>query len=170
MRSPPTAEDVRPALEGRAILPPLAALPVDLAERVADLLRRAGVTYLGGQPSLVLQEEGGDRRLVIEVGAFEFDALAHALHGLALPRPQTHDVAKDLLEAAGVRVERAAVVRREGDVYYALVTVRGGDGQQRDVDARPSDAVNLALRAGAPLYVAEYLLAPPAASSDQPPD
>ena len=85
------------------------------------------------------------------------------LQGHTPPRPLSYDLMRRLLEAGGLRVQQAAVTRLEGDTYFATVTLQTPDGQSVGLDARPSDAVNLALRSGAPLYVAAGLLVGPEA-------
>jgi len=67
-------------------------------------------------------------------------------------RPLTHDFIARLLDAAGVTVERVAVSALKGDTYFATVSVRSGQ-ETREVDARPSDAINLAVRTGVPIFV-----------------
>jgi bifunctional DNase/RNase len=69
-----------------------------------------------------------------------------------------------LLDAGGLRMQQAAVTRLEADTYLATVTLQTPEGRTVDLDARPSDAVNLALRTGAPLYVAAGLLLSPEAA------
>ena len=103
------------------------------------------------------------------VGQAEADALAMHRQGVATPRPLSHDLMKALADAGGMAVERAAITRREGDTYYASLTLRRRGGRSTQVDARPSDAVNLALRAGAPVYVAADLLHEAPAGEATPP-
>jgi bifunctional DNase/RNase len=112
-----------------------------------------------GEPGrrLVLREADGGRELSFVIGAAEANALSMALQGVAVPRPLAYDLMGALLEAHGSRVARVAITRKEGEVYCATITLRRRRGAC-EVDARPSDAVNLAIRAGAPIYVAEHLL------------
>ena len=106
---------------------------------------------------VLLRESGGERVLPIWIGPAEGDALVLRLQGGELPRPLTSDLAASLLEAAGARVERVVVSRLEEKTFYAIVAVSAG-GEVREVDARPSDALNLALRVGAPIFVDETVL------------
>jgi bifunctional DNase/RNase len=78
--------------------------------------------------------------------------------GVDPPRPLSHDLMQHLLEATGIRVEQATITRVEGQIYYASITLRRPRGRAVEVDARPSDAINLALRTKAPILVAEELL------------
>jgi len=107
---------------------------------------------------ILLREKGGERRLPIWVGAPE--AMALALHlGSELPvRPLTIDLAARLLDATHGRVERVLVNRLHEKTFYATIAVENGSGAS-EIDARPSDALNLAVRVGAPIYVAEEVFA-----------
>lgn len=102
---------------------------------------------------------GGDgRRLRIGVGDAEATALAFSLQGHEFPRPMTYQFAAALVEAAGSAVRSVRVTHRTDGIYYAQVMLRGG----ALVDARPSDALNLAATIQAPVYVAAALLDQPA--------
>ena len=105
------------------------------------------------QRIVVLREKRGDRVLPIWIGAGEGNALAVRLRDAATPRPLTADLMAEVVRVLGGRVERAAVMRLDGTTFYATVTV---DGQE--LDARPSDAINLAVRTGAPILVAPEVL------------
>ena len=98
--------------------------------------------------------EGDSRRLFIGVGDAEATALAFSLQGQEFPRPMTYQFMASLVAAAGSAVRSVRVTRRDGQVFYAQVTLRGG----AVVDARPSDAINLAAITGAPVLVASDLL------------
>jgi len=101
---------------------------------------------------MLLKEQTGPRVLPIWIGHPEASALALQLAGRALPRPLTQDLMARLVEAAGARVERIAVGRFGENTFYAAVTVSTQDESQ-EVDARPSDALNLAVRVDAPVFV-----------------
>jgi RNA polymerase sigma factor (sigma-70 family) len=107
---------------------------------------------------ILLAESGGDRFLPIWIGAFEGDTLALRHGGAEMPRPMTPDLMARLVEATGGTVERVAITRLEEKTFYATVTL-ALNGRREDLDARPSDAVNLALRVGAPIVVAEEVMA-----------
>jgi bifunctional DNase/RNase len=106
---------------------------------------------------VLLRERDGDRVLPIWVGPPEGDALALHRGGVATPRPLTVDLALRLLGSAGAAIERVAVSSLRERVFYAVVAVRAGDAVH-EVDARPSDALNLAVRAGAPILVDPLVL------------
>jgi uncharacterized protein len=98
---------------------------------------------------------GGDgRRLLIGVGDAEAAALAFSLQGQEFPRPMTYQLMASLVTAAGSGVRAVRVTGQRGGIFYAQVMLRGG----ACVDARPSDALNLAAITGAPVSVAAGLL------------
>lgn len=101
---------------------------------------------------VLLQEKEGERVLPIWVGPPEGDALALQLGGESMPRPMTADLMARLVEAAGASVERVAVNSLRDRTFYATVTLRTAAGTS-ELDARPSDALNLALRVEAPIFV-----------------
>ncbi len=114
----------------------------------------------GGLPRLandnrivLLQERGGPRVLPIWVGASEGDALALHLGEEPVPRPLTADLMARLLEAVGARVERMVVSSLRENTFYAVVSIVSAEGRASELDARPSDAINLTARVGAPMCV-----------------
>ncbi|HEV2374027.1 MAG TPA: bifunctional nuclease domain-containing protein [Streptosporangiaceae bacterium] len=107
---------------------------------------------------MALAERGGERELPIWIGPAEAIAMAMSLESAETPRPFTHKLAASLVGAAGARVAEVRITRLAAEVFYALVVVDGTAGRQ-EVDARPSDAVNLALATGAPIQVEAGLFA-----------
>jgi RNA polymerase sigma factor (sigma-70 family) len=103
---------------------------------------------------VVLREREGDRFVPIWIGAAEGDALAYRLTGGAPPRPMTSDLMVELLRVTGGGVEAAEITSLREEIFYAKVVVRV-DGRVEELDARPSDAMNLAVRTGAPILVDE---------------
>jgi hypothetical protein len=98
---------------------------------------------------------GGDaRRLRIGVGDAEAAALAFSLQGTEFPRPMTYQLMASLVAAAGSGVRAVRVTGEADGIFYAQVVLRGG----ATVDARPSDALNLAVTTGAPVFVSDELL------------
>jgi uncharacterized protein len=102
---------------------------------------------------VLLKEQAGVRILPIWIGLSEGLALMLHLNATTTPRPMTYDLTARLLEVAEVRVERVTVTSLRDNTFYATIRVRVGD-RVHDVDARPSDALNVALRVNAPIYVA----------------
>ncbi len=109
-------------------------------------------------PVLLLQEtEGEGRTLPIFIGSPEATSIAYALQGVTMPRPLTHDLMKDALDALGVTVERVIVTELRASTYYAeLHLVRSGE--RTVVSSRPSDAVAIAVRTESPLFVSDELM------------
>jgi len=113
---------------------------------------------------MILAERGGDRRLPIWIGPAEATVLALTLESVETPRPFRYELAAGLVEAAGSQIVKVKITRLLGSVVYARVIVQGPGGP-REVDARPSDAVNLAAACGAPIMLnSELFSATPAAS------
>ena len=109
---------------------------------------------------LAAAAEGDERRLRIGVGDAEAAALAFGLQGQEFPRPMTYQFAASLVAAAGSAVRSVQVTDYRDGIFYARVMLRGGVA----VDARPSDAINLAAVTGAPVSVAAELLGMPASA------
>jgi len=110
-------------------------------------------------PVVLLQEVGGEQRtLPIFVGMPEATGMLQVLQGQASPRPLTYDLFATVLDDAGVRLERVAITDLRDGTYYAELHLLVG-GARKVVSARPSDAVNLALRAGCPIVCDDDLLA-----------
>jgi RNA polymerase sigma factor (sigma-70 family) len=123
-----------------------------VAMRVAEVRRRPAGGDQPEQTAILLDEEAGERRLCIWVGEFEATQVAFALEGTELPRPMAYQFMSALLEAAGARLAEARVTRLEDGTFYAVAVV-DGPGGRREIDARPSDALNLALLTGSPVLV-----------------
>lgn len=109
------------------------------------------------QRVVILKEKNGERLLPIWIGPHEADMISLQLAGGASPRPMTYELAARLLEAAHARIERVAINKLHEEVFYATLWMKSGDSVQ-EVDARPSDALNLALRANAPIFVAPEVM------------
>lgn len=108
-------------------------------------------------PAFVLLRDNQGRQVLIWVGRFEGYAISVALEGMSFDRPMTHDLLKSALDRLGGRVERVLIDDLWQDTYYAKISV-STNGKAIDIDSRPSDAIALALRAKAPIYMAESVL------------
>ncbi|HEY6000964.1 MAG TPA: bifunctional nuclease family protein [bacterium] len=108
-------------------------------------------------PIVILKAEGGARLLPIWIGLFEANAIALVLENITSPRPMTHDLLKNVIELLDASVRQVVVDSLRENTFYASVYLRTG-GQERRLDARPSDAIALALRAGAPIFVTRDVL------------
>ena len=102
---------------------------------------------------VLLKEQAGERILPIWIGLSEGLALSLQLRAMTTPRPMTYDLTARLLEVAEARIEQVTVTSLRDNTFYATLRVRVGD-RVHDVDARPSDALNVALRVNAPIFVA----------------
>jgi uncharacterized protein len=107
-------------------------------------------------PIVLLREREGDRFLPIWIGAAEAQAIAFFLQGIVTQRPMTHDLMKDVIEALGGRLERIDVTDLQDTTFFAELSLRGVEG--KIVSSRPSDAIALAVRMGARIFVAQRVL------------
>jgi bifunctional DNase/RNase len=121
---------------------------------VADLRRTADADPELARNIVFLEDDAGSRRLPIWIGAAEATALAVALEELELPRPWTHQLTAALLQAAGGKLREVRIIELTESVFYAQIVLSDGT----EVDARPSDALTLAVHLGAPIYVAQAVL------------
>jgi bifunctional DNase/RNase len=106
---------------------------------------------------LLLKDMDGAETLPIWIGKPEADSIALALGKVATPRPLTHDLIKNVMDSVKVRVTRIVVTQILDNTFYALIYLTDGK-EEMPVDSRPSDAVAVALRANAPIYVEEEVL------------
>ena len=109
-------------------------------------------------PIVVLKDVGSDTVLPIWVGIYEANAIAIEIEKLAAPRPMTHDLTKNLIHYMNGSLDRVVITELKDDTFYAVLWLTH-QGEVVTVDARPSDAIALALRADCPIYVAEPVLA-----------
>jgi len=108
-------------------------------------------------PIVILKDESEERVLPIWVGIFEANAIALRIEEIETPRPMTHDLLCNLLESLQVQVAKVVVSDLRDNTYFAQIHLEV-DGTPRNIDARPSDAIALALRTEAPIYVDQSVL------------
>jgi bifunctional DNase/RNase len=106
---------------------------------------------------VILRDDVHNRWLPIVVGNTEAQAIALQLEQITPPRPLTHDLIKSLLDSMEAKIARVIVNDLRENTYYALISLKL-NGNQTDIDARPSDAIALALRVHAPIFVAEDVM------------
>jgi uncharacterized protein len=118
-----------------------------------------GVSFdlVGKQPIVLLKTAEGNKFLPIWIGHPEAAAILMKLQGATTPRPMTHDLVTDMLAQLDAQVVRITVTELRDSTFYAQITVQQ-DGSEIDVDSRPSDAIALAIRAEAPIFVADRVI------------
>jgi len=118
-----------------------------------------GVSFdlVGKQPIVLLKTAEGNKFLPIWIGHPEAAAILMKLQGATTPRPMTHDLVTDMLGQLDAQVVRITVTELRESTFYAQITV-AQDGTEIEVDSRPSDAIALAIRADAPIYVADRVI------------
>jgi bifunctional DNase/RNase len=108
-------------------------------------------------PILLLKEDGAQRALPVWIGMYEANAIATCLAGMESPRPMTHDLLYNTVTQAGFKVTRVVITELKDTTFFAIVYLNSASGDM-ELDARPSDAVALAVRSDAPIYVMEDIL------------
>jgi bifunctional DNase/RNase len=118
-----------------------------------------GVSFdlVGKQPIVLLKTADGNKFLPIWIGHPEAAAILMKLQSQAPPRPMTHDLLSDMLEQLGVQVVRITVTELRENTFYAQITMTQ-DGNELEIDSRPSDAIALAIRAEAPIFAADRVI------------
>jgi bifunctional DNase/RNase len=116
---------------------------------------------VSNSPIVVLKDDDEKFFLPIWVGIFEANAIALQLENIATPRPMTHDLLRNLIAELDARVTRIVINDLRDATFFAQIRLlinRGGGDKMLEIDARPSDAIALALRTEAPIYVAQSVL------------
>ena len=113
-----------------------------------------GVDSLTKHPVVILKDVNEERTLPIWIGVLEAYAIINEMKGVKLIRPSTHDLLKNILDLIKVKVNKIEISDLINDTYYALIYINH-KGNDISIDARPSDALALSLRVGAPIYATE---------------
>ena len=118
-----------------------------------------GVSFdmVGKQPIVLLKTAEGNKFLPIWIGHPEAAAILMKLQGASTPRPMTHDLLSDLLVQMDAKCERVSVTELRDNTFYASITI-SVNGSEVEIDSRPSDAIALAVRAGAPIFAADSVI------------
>ena len=122
-----------------------------------DILGLSTSPSSGGAYALILNEVDGNRRLPIIIGTFEAQAIALELEHIKPPRPMTHDLLKNVIQTFGADIQQVFINELSEGTFFARI-IYGSNGEQLEQDARPSDAIALAVRFNAPIYVADEIL------------
>ena len=119
-----------------------------------DILGLSSSQASGGAYALILKETNGARRLPIIIGAFEAQSIALEMEGIKPPRPLTHDLIKNLIDLLGGELIDVLISELRDGTFFARINL-----DTQEIDSRPSDAIAIAVRYGAPIYVAEKVMA-----------
>ena len=111
-----------------------------------------------GEQVVVLKERGGNRFLPIIIGISEVTAIKMKISGIQPPRPLTHDLLKETIAQLGATLQRIVITKLEFNTFFAKLILQTKEGETREVDARPSDSIAVALRVDAPIFVSEEVL------------
>jgi uncharacterized protein len=122
-----------------------------------DILGLSTSPSSGGAYALILSEVEGNRRLPIIIGTFEAQAIALELESIKPPRPMTHDLLKNIVLSFNSNVEQVVINDLNEGTFFAQIHCRNEE-ENFELDARPSDAIALAIRFGAPIYVNSKVL------------
>jgi len=122
-----------------------------------DILGLSTSPSSAGAYALILKESNGKRKLPIIIGAFEAQSIALELEGMRPPRPLTHDLLKNVIDTFAVSLNEVCISELRDGTFYAKLFVEGVS-ETKEIDSRPSDAIALAVRFGAPIYVEEEVL------------
>ena len=107
---------------------------------------------------IVFREKEGTRLLPVVIGISEVNAIKMKLSGIKPPRPLTHDLMLEVIQKLDARLESVVIDRIHQNTFYAKLHIKNSANKEMIIDARPSDSVALALRADAPVFVAEEVL------------
>ncbi len=134
-----------------------------MIEMIVDSIRVSMINY---QRVVMLKEKDNERYLPIWIGAAEADAIAVKLQGVSVPRPMTHDLLNSIVDTLGATVNSIVVSDLKNDTFFAKI-ILNVDGEQMEVDSRPSDAIALAVRVEVPIYAEEGVLEKAGVSLDK---
>ena len=112
-----------------------------------------------GAYALILGETDGKRRLPIIIGGYEAQAIAVELENMQPSRPLTHDLFKNFSDEYGIKIDEIIVYNLKEGIFYAKLICNNGNGDVREIDARTSDAIAMAVRFNCPIYTYEFILA-----------
>lgn len=125
-----------------------------MVEVIIDSVR---VSLMTQHRVVMLKEMNTDRYLPIFIGPFEADAITYELQEMPQTRPFTHDLMKSIIRELGGRVVHVLISELRNDVFYARLVI-DVNGKLIDIDSRPSDAIAIAVRVKAPIFVAEQVM------------
>ncbi len=125
-----------------------------MLEMSVDSIRVSPMNY---QRVVILRQKESDRYLPIWIGPAEADAIAVKLQDLSVPRPLTHDLLRTVIDTLGGEVQHILVSDLQNDTFFAKIVIQM-DGDLKEIDSRPSDAMALAVRTQAPIFADETVM------------
>lgn len=138
---------------------------MDIEVRIRGLMMDPATSM----PIVVLKDVASEMVMPIWVGIFEANAIAIELEKVDAPRPMTHDLTRNLIRDLNARIERVVISELKDDTFFATLWLQQGD-EPITIDARPSDAIALALRVDCPIYVAEAVMQMAKLNTSGPPE
>lgn len=162
MRARLVASALRPwaaaSAVGIALLAGCSASTLSQAEMFSMHVESLTVDPRTSSPVVLLEElEGEKRKLPIWIGVPEARSIAIAMERVAMPRPNTHDLIKSLLDGIEAEIERVVITELRESTYFAVIEI-AIDGRTLSIDSRPSDAIAVAIRTGSPLFATAEVL------------
>ena len=125
--------------------------------QIEMLIKGLMVDPITNMPIIILRDKDGQKVLPIWVGVFEANAIALQIENVATPRPMTHDLLKNVIQDLEATVTKIVVSDLKENTFYALIYLKR-NGETMAIDARPSDAIALALRTRVPIYVEDLVI------------
>lgn len=119
-----------------------------------------------GSPIIVLNDLDNRKALPIWIGSAEAGAIIRKIENIKMARPMTHDLLIDIITKTGYHIDRVEINDVENDTYYSSIWLVNDDGDEQEIDSRPSDAIAAAIRTDAPIYVSSKVLADGSVSCD----
>jgi len=124
---------------------------------VRMMVRGLALDPITNMPIIILKDADERKALPIWVGIFEANAIALELEKIVTPRPMTHDLIKNILDQVGATVQQVIINDLKDNTFYAVIEI-SVNGNQIAIDSRPSDAIAIALRVSAPIFVADEVI------------
>jgi len=119
-----------------------------------------------GSPIVVLHDKENRRALPIWIGSAEASSIIRKIENLSVSRPMTHDLVISIIEKTGYKLEKVEINDVEKETYYATIYLKNEKDEIVEIDSRPSDAIAVAIRVEAPIYVNEKVLSTGSVSTD----
>lgn len=119
-----------------------------------------------GSPIVVLHDKDNRKALPIWIGSAEASAIIRKIENLIVARPMTHDLITDIIKQLGYRIDRIEIATVKEETYYATILVIDKEGNEFGIDARPSDAIAVAIRVEVPIMVSSAVLSTGSVSTD----